>query len=298
MSFESNYDQGPRRSSLAGSLLSLLFRSPRLLGAIAVLVIGAITYYTKTETVHNPVTGKEVRVVKGLSPEQEVALGLQSVPEMSRQFGGEMRDPVSGQLVDRIGARLVAAKDNILKRRGIQDYPYPFDFHVLNDNKTINAFALPGGQIFITQALLRQLPSEDAVAGVLGHEIGHVVARHSNQQMAKNKLLQSYAQAAAVATSNGYGNGSAIGQMVGQFLQTSYSRDDELEADRLGVQLLLVAGFEPEALLQVMAVLQNSMKGPRPPEMLSTHPYPEARVAQIKKYIPFFRKDPYAVWKD
>lgn len=134
------------------------------------------------------------------------------------------------------------------------------------------------------------------MAGVLGHEIGHVVARHSNQQMAKNKLLQSYAQAAAVATSDGRGSGSAIGNMVGQILQTRYSRGDELESDRLGVQLMVVAGYKPEALLQVMDVLQQSMKGPRPPEMLATHPYPEARMAEIRKYIPFFSRDPYGVW--
>jgi beta-barrel assembly-enhancing protease len=298
MGFESNYDRGGGRSSLGGTLLSMLFRNPRILGALAVIIIGVFTYYTQTQMVHNPVTGREVRVIKTLTPEQEVALGLQSVPEMARQFGGEIADPSHRQRVNRIGARLVTAKDEILKRRGIEDYPYPFQFHLLADNRTINAFALPGGQIFITAALYRQLPSEDAVAGVLGHEIGHVVARHSNQQMAKNKLLQSYAQAAAVATSDGYGSGSAVGQMVNQFLQTRYSREDELEADRLGVQLLAVAGYEMEAILEVMRVLQSSMKGARGPEMLSTHPYPEARTAAIKEYIPFFKRDPYAIWKN
>jgi predicted Zn-dependent protease len=298
MGFESNYDRGYQRSSIGGTLLRMLFRNPRILGALAVVVIGLITYYSQTETVRNPVTGKEVRVLSSLTPKQEVALGLQSVPEMAQRFGGQVTDPSHRQRVSSIGARLVAAKDEILKRRGIEDYPYPFQFHLLADPRTINAFALPGGQIFITAALYRQLPGDDAVAGVLGHEIGHVVARHSNQQMAKNKLLQSYAQAAAVATSDGRGSGSAIGNMVGQLLQTRYSRDDELESDRLGVQLMVVAGYKPEALLQVMDVLQQSMKGPRPPEMLATHPYPEARMAEIRKYIPFFSRDPYGVWNN
>src|SRR5436190_11306583 len=150
MGFESNYDRGNQgRSSLGGCLLNMLFRNPRILGALAVVVIGVFTYYQQTQVVYNPVTGRDVRVVRQLTPEQEVALGLRSVPEMARQFGGELRDPAHSQRINRIGAKLVAAKDDILKRRTINDYPYPFQFHLLADNQTINAFALPGGQIFI-----------------------------------------------------------------------------------------------------------------------------------------------------
>ncbi len=227
--------QAPRRG-IGGGLLRFLFSNPRILGALAVIVFGAITYYAKTEKVTNPVTGRNQRVIAALTPEQEVALGLQSVPEMARQFGGELGDPVQERRINGIGSRLLAAKEDILKRRNIDDFDYPFHFHILRDNQTINAFALPGGQIFITQALLRRLPTEDAVAGVIGHEIGHVLARHSNQQMAKNSLLQSYAQAASVVTSSGGGGGPAIGQFIGQLLQTKYGREDETESDRIGVQ--------------------------------------------------------------
>lgn len=293
-----NFGHDDRSSGLGGTLLSLLFRNPRILGALAVLIFGAVGYYMKTETVKNPVTGREVRVVKALTHEQEVALGQRSVPEMSRRFGGEVQDPTHRERVSRIGARLVVAKDELLKHRKIKDYAYPFQFHLLADTRTINAFALPGGQIFITTALYRQLSSDDAVAGVLGHEIGHVVARHSNQQMAQNTLLKSAAQAAAVATSSGYGNGGAVGNMVGQLLQTKNSREDEDEADRIGVQLLAVAGYKPEALLQVMEVLERASAGNRQPEILSTHPFPASRKSQIQKYIVFFRRDPYAIYND
>ena len=296
------YDPNQRRraagSGIGGGLLRLLFRNPRILGALAVVVFGLITYYSKTENVTNPVTGRNQRVIAALTPDQEVALGLQSVPEMARQFGGELNDPVQERRVNTIGARLLAAKEDILKRRNIDDFDYPFHFHILRDNQTINAFALPGGQIFITQALLRRLPTEDAVAGVIGHEIGHVLARHSNQQMAKNTLLQSYAQAAAVVTSSDGRGGQAVGQFVGEFLQTSYGRADETESDRIGVQLLIVAGYKPEALMDVMDVLAEASQGsPRGPEWLSSHPSPPNRKVDIKEFIEFFRKDKYGVWK-
>ena len=299
---EPEYDRNERRqvsgSGIGGGLLRLLFRNPRILGALALVVFGLISYYSKTEVVQNPVTGREMRVMSSLTPDQEVALGLQSVPAMARQFGGELGDPVQLRRINLIGDRLLAAKDDILKRRNIDDFDYPFHFHILRDDRTINAFALPGGQIFITQALLRRLPDDDAVAGVLGHEIGHVLARHTNQQMAKNTLLQSYAQAAAVATSSDGRGGAAVGQFLGQFLQTSYGRADETESDRIGVQLLVVAKYRPEALLEVMDVLKNASAGAqRQPEWMSSHPSPENRKGNIEGFIKFFRNQPYGVWK-
>lgn len=301
MSFDRpRYDRNNQRQYFRGNspagFIGMLLRHPRILGALAIIVIGVITYYSQTEKRANPFTGEEVRVI--LSPEEEVALGLQSVPEMARHFGGELREPVQKNRINRIGARLLAAKEDILKRRGKEDFDYPFEFHILADDRTINAFALPGGQVFITSALLSQLPGEDAVAGVIGHEIGHVLAWHSNKQMAKNSLLQSIATAAAVATSDG-GGGQAVGQMVGQLIQTKYGREDESQSDRIGVQLLIVAGYNPEALIEVMDVLERSKgDGPRPPEILSTHPYGETRKAQIKEYIQFFLKDPYGTWEE
>ena len=297
------YDRNERRpgsgGGIGGGLLRMLFRNPRILGALAVVVIGLFTYYSQTEVVENPVTGRKARVMSALTPDQEVILGLQSVPEMARQFGGELGDPVQVKRINLLGGRLLAAKDDMLKRRNIDDFDYPFQFHILRDNQTINAFALPGGQIFITQALLRRLPTDDAVAGVIGHEIGHVLARHSNQQMAKNSLLQSYAQAAAVvASGDGRGGGQAVGQFVGQVLQTKYGREDETESDRIGVQLLILAGYEPGALLVVMDVLEEASSGsPRGPEWLSSHPSPPNRKTDIKEFIKFFREDKYGVWK-
>ena len=277
----------------------MLLSHPRILMALGLAVFALIKYNTTTVDQENPFTGQVVRV-QDMTPEQETALGLQSVPEMAQQFGGMVREPLVRNKINEIGQRLLAAKERIVTKRGKQDdeFDYEFQFHVLADKETINAFALPGGQVFITMALLSKLPNEDAVAGVIGHEIGHVLARHSMQQMAKSGLLSGLVNAAVVATSDGTRNNSQIAQMVGQVVQTKYGREHESESDRIGIQLMLEAGYKPEELLSVMKVLAESMNGPRPPEMLSSHPFPETRAKQIDVYIEFFRKNgPAAEWK-
>ena len=294
-----NSSSGNRQASAGGGILQMLFRNPKLLVALGIAVFALIKYSTTTIKQENPFTGQTV-TVQDMSPEEETALGLQSVPEMAEQFGGEVRDPMVRNKINEIGQRLLTAKERIIDKRGTQDqdFDYGFQFHVLADNKTINAFALPGGQVFITMALLDKLPNEDAVAGVLGHEIGHVLARHSIQQMAKSGLLSGLVNAAVIATSDGTNNSGQIAQMVGQVVQTKYGRQHESESDRIGIQLMLEAGYKPEELLSVMKVLAESMgDGRRPPEILSSHPFPETRAKEIEVYMEFYRKNgPAAVW--
>ncbi len=290
---------GPRPAAVGGGLLRILLSNPKLLMALGLVVFAFIKYQSSTVKQENPFTGAQV-TVQDMSPEEETALGLQSVPQMAQQFGGVVRDALIRNKINQVGQRLLAAKERIIDKRGTQDtdFDYEFQFHVLADNKTINAFALPGGQVFITMALLSRLPNEDAVAGVLGHEIGHVLARHSMQQMAKSGLLSGLVNAAVIATSNGTGNSSHIAQMVGQVVQTKYGREHESESDRIGIQLLLEAGYKPEELLSVMKVLAEGMGSARPPEILSSHPFPETRAKDIEIYIDFFRKNgSEALWK-
>ncbi len=300
MSYDPSPPSGYRQASAGGGLLRLLLGNPRVLIALGLVVFAFIQYSASTIKQENPFTGDTI-TVKKMTPEEETALGLQSVPEMAQQFGGQIRDTRITNKINEIGYRLLQAKERIVTKRGKQEdeYDYEFQFHVLADEKTINAFALPGGQVFITMALLSKLPNEDAVAGVLGHEIGHVLARHSVQQMAKSGLLSGLVNAAVVATSDGTRNNSQIAQMVGQVLQTKYGREAESQSDRIGIQLMLEAGYKPEALLDVMQVLADSMKGGgRPPEILSTHPFPETRARQIEVYVDFFRKNgTEARWK-
>ncbi len=151
----------------------------RLILGVILAIVSVISYYSKS--VPNPITGKKQHI--DLSVNQEIALGLQAVPQMEAQYGGEVRDIAERERVLRVGSRLV-------ERTAAGKTPYKFTFHLLNDDKTINAFALPGGQVFMTNALLKRLTTDGEIAGVLGHEMGHVVARHGAEHLAQQKLTQ------------------------------------------------------------------------------------------------------------
>ena len=164
---------------------------------------------------------------------------------------------------------------------------YNWDFHLLADPQTVNAFALPGGQCFITVALASQLENEDQLAGVLGHEIGHVVARHSAQRITKQQLTQDLTGAAVIATGD-YSTAQAA-QMIGNLVSMKFGRDQELESDDLGVRFMIEAGYNPEEMIGVMKILKAAAGGQRQPEFFSTHPDPENRAEKIMESIRKYR---------
>ncbi len=247
--------------------------------ALVVAAISLFAYFGKSE--RNPVT-QETQRVAGITAEQEVALGLQAAPEMVQQFGGLDPDPKAQALIDRVGERLVS-------RTAAAQSPYRFEFHLLDDPQTINAFALPGGQVAITEGLLRKLETEGQLAGVLGHEIGHVVARHGAEHIAKQQLTEGLTGAAVLATydpNNPSSAGSAaVAAMIGQLVTMRFGREDELESDELGVRFTSEAGYDPRSMVGLMKILAQSSEGGRPPEFFSTHPNPENRVQRIQAAI-------------
>jgi predicted Zn-dependent protease len=255
-----------------------MFTKGRLIIAALIALISSVSYFMKREV--NPVT-QEVQHVS-ISPEQEVALGLQATPEMMQQFGGRSQNAQSRNLVLNVGKKLVQSS---VARQS----PYSFDFHLLADAITINAFALPGGQIFVTEAMLAKLTTEGQLAGVLGHEIGHVIARHGAEHIAKQKLTQGLTGAAIIASYDPSNpntrNTAAVALLLGQLVNMKFGRNDELESDKWGVKLMSSAGYDPNAMLAVMNVLQDAAKGPRPPEFFSTHPNPDNRLERIQEVI-------------
>lgn len=254
------------------------FSGGRILVALALAAFALISYFASSE--YNPVTEETQRVA--ITPEQEIALGLQAAPELAQQFGGESSDQQANALVDEVCERIIGQS-----QAGEVDWPY--ECHLLADGETINAFALPGGQMFITEALLDRLETEGQLAGVMAHEIGHVVARHAAQQIAKQQLTQGLTGAAVIAAydpDNPNSQGAAqVALLVGQLVNMRFGREDELESDRLGVQFMADAGYDPRSMLSVMEILASSSEGPAPPEFFSTHPNPENRLARIQEAI-------------
>ncbi|MCE9581565.1 MAG: M48 family metallopeptidase [Planctomycetes bacterium] len=250
----------------------------RIVIAIAIALSGVVAYYARSSV--NPVTGENQHI--SLTAEQETALGLNAAPQMAAQMGGNVPpDDPDAAFVRAVGERLVLKGD-------ASRSPYHFDFHLLNDTRTINAFALPGGQVFITRGLLSRLKTEAQLAGVLGHEIGHVINRHGAEHLSKAELAGSLSIAVGVGASDGRGGSQAayaISQVVSQMVQLKYSRSDELEADQYGLATLPRAGYDPSAMLGVMEILAKASAGGGQPEFMSSHPHPENRIEAIRAWL-------------
>jgi predicted Zn-dependent protease len=250
-------------------------RRGRFVAALVVAALGIISYYATREV--NPTTGAVQHI--SLTQDQEIALGLQSAPEMAQEFGGV--DAADQQDIETLGRKLI--QKSAAGRSG-----YQFQFHVLRDEKTVNAFALPGGPVFVTKALVDRLENEAQLAGVLAHEVGHVVGRHSAEQIAKSQLGQTLVGAVGVATSDDQGRSQAAAQIAGfvaQLTLLKFGREHELQADELGVSVMADAGYDPRALIAVMDMLEKASGGSRQPEFSSTHPNPGNRRERIRTVI-------------
>lgn len=226
----------------------------------------------------NPATGKSQ--LNFLSTSREISLGNQSAPQFTKQYGGDIPSPTIRAYVSDLGKRLAAQSE----RAGL-----PWEFHVVNSN-VINAFALPGGKVFITRGLLSKLSNEAQLAGVLSHEIGHVTAEHVGQQLSQAILLQGVTIGLGVASSRSdkdwlkaLGIGTNIG---GTVYLLKFGRDQESQADELGVRYMTRLGYNPVGQIQVMEVLQKESVGKSgAPEFLSTHPLPKTRITRLEKHI-------------
>ncbi|WP_298760835.1 M48 family metalloprotease [uncultured Psychroserpens sp.] len=241
----------------------------RLLIGVAIALFFVIKRCSQRE--ENPYTGRMQTI--SMTADKEIQIGLASAPQMEAQHGGMHPNNQYQALVDDIGNRLV--NNSIAK-----ETPYNYEFHLLADPNTINAFALPGGQIYITFALFSKLENESQLAGVLGHEIGHVLGRHSAERIAESEYWQGLATAGSV--------GGDIGGLVsgiGQNTLLTNGRDDELESDDLGVKFMMKAGFDPEEMIGVMEILKAAAGPNRVPERMSTHPDPENRKEKIRESI-------------
>ncbi len=250
----------------------------RVIIAIIMALFALISYFGSS--VYNPVTGEKQYI--NITEEQEIALGLQAAPQMAQEYGGLHPDERAQQIVDTIGRKLVSESD-------ASKTNYPFEFHLLADGQTVNAFALPGGQVFITAGLLNRLETQGQLAGVLGHEIGHVVARHGAERIAKQQLTEGLTGALVLSTYDpndpSTQHTAQVAMVVGQLVNMKYGREDELQSDQLGVRFMSQAGYDPRALIGVMRILDEASGGARQPEFFSTHPNPENRIEMIQRAI-------------
>lgn len=222
----------------------------------------------------NPVTGQ--RQLALITESQEIEMGRQAAEEAARSIG-LVDDPALQDYVNRLGMQMARASERP---------ELPWSFRVVDD-PTPNAFALPGGFIFVTRGLLGMMRNEAELMSVLGHEIGHVTARHSVTLISRAQLAQIGLGVGAILSPTV----ARLGDLAGgglSLLFLHYGRDAERQADDLGFRYMLQQGYDARQMINVFAALQRAGEaaGQSPlPSWLATHPYPQERIQRIQQHL-------------
>jgi predicted Zn-dependent protease len=212
------------------------------------------------------------------SPQSDIQVGRQAAQEMMKKLP-LCNDPKVDAYLTELGMRLISK----LPTRGVE---YPWEFHCVN-TKEVNAFALPGGFVFVYRGLIEAADDEAQLAAVLGHELSHVALRHGTAQVSKAQLAQG-----AAGLFSGLFGGSTGGALLSQGVAAGavglllhYSRGDETQADVMGTQVIYDAGYDPRAMAQFFEKLEAETKGKNPPQFLSDHPNPGNRIERVDEEI-------------
>ncbi len=226
-----------------------------------------------------------------LLPESQlIQLSMNSYQEVLSQ-SKVVQDSEQLDQLKRVGNRLAAATERYLLNQGQSIDHYDWEFTLIQDDETINAWAMPGGKIAFYTGIMPIAQDENGIAVIMGHEIAHVVANHGNERMSQALLVELGGSALSYAMQNQpeqtqqtynkvYGISSQVGVML------PYSRLHESEADRIGLILMAMAGYDPRAAIPFWQRMGQAGSGEQPPTLLSSHPHPEQRVSNIQKYSP------------
>jgi predicted Zn-dependent protease len=204
----------------------------------------------------------------GLTPKQEYELGAQAYQQILDKAGDRVlpRDDPAVERVRRVGKRIVeAAAIKPLQREinlHLQGYKFEWEFNVIR-SREVNAFCLPGGKVAVFSALLRVVENDDQLATVLGHEIAHALAHHSNERITREESGR-----------------------VSWLFNMAYDREQESEADHIGLFLMTFAGYDPDETVVFWERMQRAARGGRLPEILSNHPSDAHRINQLRRWIP------------
>lgn len=239
-----------------------------------------------------PLTGRKQLL---LVSDQEV---LSSSLTQYSEYMKTAKKETSGKdasMVVRVGKKIAAATELYLKQNGLQDEVknFSWEFNLVKDNQ-INAFCMPGGKIVVYDGLMNIISSDDELAVVLGHEVAHAVAKHSNERISQQVVAQYGAQILGAAVSNKsaavqqvassvYGVGAQYGVML------PFSRKHETEADYMGLILMTMAGYNPEVAVKFWQKMSASSSG-KVPEFMSTHPSDSRRISDIQKELPAIKQ--------
>ncbi|GAB4170517.1 MAG: M48 family metallopeptidase [Rhodocyclaceae bacterium] len=225
-----------------------------------------------------PITGRSQ--LQLISEGQEISMGFSAFQDVLKKEKVSY-DPRLNAMVERVGRRIAAAT-------GRSDYRW--EFRVLDNDRMVNAFALPGGKVAVYTGMFPVARDDAGLAAVIGHEVAHAIARHGGERLSQQLVAEGVTAAVAMSASdpnraNLYAGLLGLGATVGVLLP--YSRLQESEADRLGLIYMAKAGYDPVAARDLWVRMAQASRGQaRPPQFLSTHPANEQRIRQIEQWLP------------
>ncbi len=235
-----------------------------------------------------PFTGR--RQLQLVSNDEVIALSLQQYQEFMRTAPVE-RGTADAQMVSRVGNRVAAAVETFYTNNGYGSMlaDYTWEFNLVAD-RSVNAFAMPGGKVVVYSGLLPVTQTEEALAVVIGHEIAHVIAQHSNERISQQLALEYGGAIAGGLLGNSKEMqqiGSAVFGLGAQYgVMLPYARKQELEADEIGVIVMAIAGYNPEAAIPFWERMAAESGGGQVPEVLSTHPADSRRIERLRAIMP------------
>jgi len=223
----------------------------------------------------NPVTGR--RELSLISTSQEIQMGAEAAPQFEKEFDGRVENPILQSYVQAIGGRVAAVSD--------REMPYEF---TLVRSKVPNAFALPGGKIFLTAGLMSRMTNERQLAAVLGHEVGHVAAKHNVKGLQRQMGASVLVQIAGMILSGTEGQvAQGAAKIAAGMANMKYGRDDEYQSDQLGIKYMARAGYNPWGMVELLLVLKSlsDSEGSTLTEMFQTHPLTGKRISEAEEAI-------------
>lgn len=261
---------------------------------IWVLVLFALYagWYWYSNRSVDPLTGEAVVIDRGISPEQEKALGLQAYREVLRQERPLPADSQAAlqvrEIADRLIERIPEVSDALAAEHGMQashiERGFDWDVSVLQSDQ-VNAFCLPGGKMAVYTGLIPVAQNADAMAVVMGHEIAHALLRHGAQRMTRGKLEQ-LGQLAGAASGMDQGTLQTVMSAYGYGSALPYARSQENQADELGLMLAAAACYDPQAAIPLWQRMDRASAGGAMPEFASTHPSAGTRMQHLQALMP------------
>ena len=255
-----------------------------------IITVGTIILFLSCAT--NPFTGKKTLA---LVPNSQLFPTAFAEYDRFLNENKVVTGTADANLIKRVGQRIAVASERWLNANGYQGYlnDYKWEYNLVED-KTVNAWCMPGGKIVFYTGIMPIAANETGVAAIMGHEVAHALANHGQQRMSAGLLQQIGAVAGNVAIKDeqsrnifnqAYGVGTTVGVML------PFSRDHETQADQIGLHIMAIAGYDPDEAAELWKRMKANSGGQAPPEFLSTHPSNDTRIANLQKWAPAAKKE-------